>query len=123
MLVDTRGTGKLDMSYIRSLSNPEGLYIYSGEGGLEIVFPASNNRSSITCDELDFCRFVEKWRKNHDDKFSYKNFTIEERKSGNTFKWYLTIGGYKDIEMWYVTWIHIVNNVLKESDRPARPES
>lgn len=102
------------MSYIRCLSNPEGLYIYGSSAGLEICFPAVDNRKTIICNNSDFEKFVRKWdSEGMPDEFSYKEFSIvEENRGSGEFKQYLKIGN-EEIEMWHVTWMYIVHNVLR----------
>lgn len=106
------------MSYIRCLSNPEGLYIIGTSEGVEIfgekpiVMPAKDFNNLIKMYVKDRC--------NEDFqsggiKLVYKRVPPFKDtvfgKMGN-FKWVLTFKKRR-VEMWDVTWNHIVCNNMR----------
>jgi hypothetical protein len=98
------------MSFIRCLSNPEGLYVFGSSRGIEF-WTSLNPITDIVCDTQDFYEFVRQWFEFCEDEFSYKNLVYKYEKRLDDFKVYLKVDN-NEIEMWYVTWMYIVNNVL-----------
>lgn len=99
------------MSYIRCLTNPEGLYIYENlNGNLEIL---RHNKDNIICNAEDFYQFILNWFEYCDDKYSYKNISIndDQRNDVDDFKTFIKIDN-DVIEMWHVTWMYIVYEIL-----------
>ena len=96
------------MSYIRSTSNPEGLYVYEGTKGIYF----QDLKRGVICDQKDFKTFVTLFSNGYWDYFSYKNISIKEVNKNNNFKIILTIDN-TEFEMWYVTWMYIMNNILR----------
>ena len=94
------------MSIISNLSNPEGLYIYKSASGLNFI---TSNLYAV-CDPDNFQQFVEMYRNGGYEELKWKNFSIKENEK---LKILLTI--YEtEFEMWLVTWMYIVNSILKE---------
>lgn len=102
------------MSYIRSGSNPECLYIFGSKSGLEIYggdARKGENYFHLIPQETwnGLCRqFVEFY-----DDAIFKGASITEEKVGDHFKHILR---YEDwsIEMWEVTWYYIVDRYRDE---------
>lgn len=103
------------MSYIRSLSNPECLYIFGSRESLEIHVGYSTSLGEeyegwsryLPLDVWDeFCQgFVnEYWP----DEYEHRGLSIKEEKVGDNFKMVLR---YEDwaLPMWTVTWAYIID--------------
>lgn len=116
------------MSYIRSTSNPEGLYIWGN--GKDVIIVTTNFHEHIP--QKIFDGLLEKCRKEFDNNINYKKASIKEVwviKKHKCNKWCkmknkktgkLIYGcpanlkirlSYKNwhIDMWQVTWEHILN--------------
>ena len=87
------------MSYIRSTSNPEGLYIWGDQKEVTIV--------------KGFNGLIKKYHKNFSD-CKFKEAEIKEIKSGKNFKMCLSFNNWKCI-MWNVTWDYIVLSNIKKT--------
>ena len=104
----------LNMSIIRSTSNPEGMYIWNEGSGLK--FTNLHGEKNATCEFSDFYNFVKEWYEGGiDDEHSFwsGNLQYEYRRSKKEFEYksFLTVGDVT-FEMWYVTWMCIVHNTL-----------
>ena len=98
------------MSYIRSGSNPEGLYIIGNTRG-QVEFLGADGCWGIP--RSVFHHVALRWFDGaHEDKVSYRGLTVEEKQvaPNGDFKVVLT---YKDhtVKMWAVTWDYIVNGI------------
>ncbi len=91
------------MSYIRSTSNPEGLYIWADQKEFYIV---KGPKTIGTIPINVFNGLIKKYHKNFSD-CTFKNAEIKEIKSGKNFKMCLSFNNWKCI-MWDVTWDYIV---------------
>ena len=96
------------MSYIRSTSNPEGLYIWSN-GKMTYISAGTNLNLTVPSDIWD--RFLEKclgldyW---DDDKREYDGMTAEEILPGKIFISYPS--WESPVEMYYTTWHYILHS-------------
>jgi len=98
------------MSYIRCLSNPEGLYVYENAGGLVFCMPYP--QKGVTCNTANFHEFIKRYDENNWDDFEWNDFSVKEENRNGDYKIYLKIDGI-EFELWYVTWAHIVYEVLR----------
>jgi hypothetical protein len=103
------------MSYIRSTSNPEGLYIWSDGNTVEIANPKMNETYQIPKDI--FNGLILKYRKKQDE-CKFKGATIRDvwelENNVNLPKIELAYNDWK-ITMWEVTWYYIIysNKIIK----------
>lgn len=107
------------MSYIRCLSNPEGLYIIGTSQGVEIV-----GEKPIIMPEKDFNNLIKMYVKDRcgenfksgDIRLVYKPVApFKDTPMGKIgdFKWVLTFKKRR-VEMWDVTWNQIVCNSMRD---------
>ena len=92
------------MSYIRSTSNPEKLYIWSNGDEVTIMM---GNETVGTIPTSIFNGLIKESLNNYFDECEYKDASISDDE--NDFKIRLK---YKniDISMYFVTWYYIVNS-------------
>lgn len=101
------------MSYIRCLSNPEGLYIWHDTSGYIVV---SYRAGMFACAVEDFNYLLEQWDKNGTFA-SRPTCSVKETKK---FKVQLTLRGHdgqkppKRITMWLVTWAYICRHLPRK---------
>ena len=98
------------MSYIRSTSNPEKLYIW-GDEKLVNIYQGPNNLGRVPVSI--FNGLLDKYRKNyHNHPCEHKGAKIDEILIDGEFKMKFA---YENIEvvMWDVTWEYIVNTNIK----------
>ena len=118
------------MSYIRCLSNPEGLYIFDDGKNMNFaigdklqIIPSGYFNSFITA----YLKKENAWR---EDDFTWGKISIKEvfvlhKKKPDDFQKFLKVkpGSYKYelryngkliARMWHVTWCYIVNNFRQE---------
>lgn len=94
------------MSYIRSVSNPERLYIWGGSRGIVEIAVGSNDLLHIP--RHVFRGILRRWYQRQDDITKYRGATMTQTKD---FKYELT---YKDwtrdekVKAFDVTWMYIV---------------
>lgn len=91
------------MSYIRSTSNPEGLYIWADEKEVSVM---KGSKIIGIIPVAIFNGLIRKYYKSLED-CAYKGAEIREIKSGKNFKTCLTYNNWKCV-MWEVTWSYIV---------------
>lgn len=100
------------MSYIRSTSNPEGLYAWATE---DTVYLKENHLTENEIPRQIFETAIKKHLKNGEEDVIYKSFSIGETWEKDKFGVNLpkVIISYKDwsYTMWYVTWFYIIKNV------------
>jgi hypothetical protein len=87
------------MSYIRCLSNPEGLYVWLDVNGMIAISVGTRKVRYVPF--KSFVKFCKKWVKHWDYELEYKGFRTNESKK---FKIEFS---YKDefkFEFWDVTW-------------------
>lgn len=104
------------MSYIRSLSNPEGLYIFGSKSGVEIYGPWKEDNSHFHLVPYEvWDGFCSEFVKEYDDELEYMGMSItyEKRKDGSDFKYYLKYEDW-ELEMWAVTWDYIISRYHDE---------
>lgn len=116
------------MSFIRSLSNPEGLYIFGSSGGVEIYEKnwweedeEGNNGWHIVPYD-DWFGIVEAYYDGESvvdadgltdgETFRFGPFLLEYKKVDNDFKQVLSHEDGWKIEMWDITWQYIVNSTI-----------
>lgn len=98
------------MSYIRSISNPEGLYIFGSEEGVEIM--RGSEMIGVIPTEV-FTGLIKEYIDGFCENCEYKGASIKE-------KWILghpkTVLSYNNfnIIMWEVTWYYIASNNYKK---------
>jgi hypothetical protein len=92
------------MSYIRSTSNPEALYIYEGGHGVEVI---AGPRTVFTADVEQFRRLMVKAKRDLyvETVFEVGDLKLEETKS---FKWKLSKKGEGSVTMWMTTLVYIL---------------
>lgn len=105
------------MSYIRSTSNPEKLYVFGSANGIEW----HNRAYSFTIPYEIFdaaCReYVET-----DEAVDHQGLSIQMEKRGDDFKIVLRWGGH-EVEMWEVTWDAITDRYRIEDRLRIEEES
>jgi len=135
------------VSFIRSTSNPEGLYIWHDiDGYVDVSFggvapPLASKQRSARIPSKTFFKAVSRWDKNYgaDEKVSVGGFTIEERhifvKTGKVVRggskaWlrdrrlrtaFLVRISYRGtfVHLWRVTWQYVVRNAMERLERPV----
>lgn len=96
------------MSYIRSTSNPEALYIWGDNKEITVVKgPTIVGYMPISV----FNGLIKKYHKHFDD-CSYKGAEVKDVKVGKNFKIRLSYGDWS-VNMWDVTWSYIVLSNIK----------
>lgn len=102
------------MSYIRSTSNPEGLYIW-GDGKTVTITKGPKTIGYIPTNI--FHGLIKKYNQNfYPDECSYKGASIKEVHIGKNFKVQLSYDNWK-VNMWDVTWHYIVSVNYKKPGR------
>lgn len=96
------------MSYIRSTSNPEALYIW-GDGKEVTIMKGFDIVGTIPV--TVFNGLIRKYHKHFED-CTYEGAEVKEVKSGKNFKIRLSYKGWKCF-MWDVTWSYIVLSNIK----------
>lgn len=103
------------MSYIRSTSNPEGLYIWHDVNGPVIV--TTQTRDGRLPLEV-FEGIMRRWGRDpflyvyDDEGLTFKGATMKVNK--RNWKWQLNYTGWeKPVECYQVTWEHVARNVLR----------
>ena len=92
------------MSYIRSLSNPEGLYIFGNlQGTVEIYH---DGPISKTMPLEIFEGLCKAYFDNFGECTEYEGASIGEEKRDGHFKYVLRYENW-EVEMWFVTWSYI----------------
>lgn len=97
------------MSYIRCLSNPEGLYVWADCDGTTYFWiggEENDDKSCIRIPNHHFVKVCEKWYEG-EDPLSYKGVKVYE--DNKDWKIVLSYKG-KSIRMWRVTWEYIVRH-------------
>ena len=103
------------MSYIRSISNPEGLYIVGTGENVEIHLgrKSAEPYKTLYIPTKVFKGLIKKFaREDPDDYCKYEGALIEFVKIGNDFKWRLVYDDW-EVYMWEVTWEYIVTKKTK----------
>lgn len=115
------------MSYIRTLSNPEGLYIFGGRDGVEIYVswkgqPETNGFIGTVPQETwdALCRAYTSWDYDENESLNIDHLWLTwdwvEDEDGRNYKAML---GYKSdwiLTMWEVTWEYIISRYRRERD-------
>jgi hypothetical protein len=101
------------MSYIRCLSNPEGLYIWGDVHGYCAITCNRSGHKMICIDQRDWDRLLKSWA-------TYpRDLTIGCLHLTETPKYKIRLHGADvngkkfSITMWEVTWSYIVNNRIR----------
>lgn len=105
------------MSYIRSGSNPEGLYIW-GDGEGKLFVAKDGNMKAIPKD--DFHGIILAWWNNDEDLTELTFGDAKMVQNPNTFKWTLHHKSWNNefsVEAWDVTWHYLVCDI-KWRDTP-----
>jgi hypothetical protein len=103
------------MSYIRSGSNPEKLYIWGD--GINFYIEEGFNDSKVIPKKI-FIGLIKKWLKNNWEDTTFKDASVKEvwvtddKTNEKESKIELSYDGWK-IHMWLVTWVYIThtNNI------------
>jgi len=112
------------MSYIRYLSNPEGLYIWGD--GKNVNFTLASEKEILTMPQKTFDKLIKKYIKSYGDDISYRGASIKEvfvkNNKMNPKPFWKIVGKYDGnyqmrlsyknwhIDMWLVTWEYIINH-------------
>lgn len=105
------------MSYIRTGSNPEGLYIWGDEKTVHISRKKGKN---VTVPEPVFISFIEEYWKTFKyrgvpDSLTFNGLTVSEVFIKGDPKIELSYGNHWTIYMWYSTWYYLMaNNRLRK---------
>lgn len=97
------------MSYIRCLSNPEGLYIWGSDKKTNEVYISLGVEKLKVLSLSDFNKIIKKFNNYEEDgNEMYKSgkIKLEYIKVGKDFKYRLSCGKWH-IDMWEVTWQYI----------------
>ena len=119
------------MSYIRCLSNPEGLYIFGSRKCIEI-YGAGDFQGKFVPYHVWY-GFFQKYKDNygfwrHDketnmDFGSYRGFRCgevwDDSEGKRRLQVYMSYAGW-EIRMWHVTWAYIANGVEQHLPVPKR---
>jgi len=105
------------VSYIRSTTNPEGLYIVGT--GKEVEFYKGCEYPGVMPPDV-FNKLIDKWIENYQEDTEIEGAKIEEvwiNAKGDPSRMRLS---YKDwyIDMWYVTWYYIARSNYGRSKSP-----
>lgn len=98
------------MSYIRSTSNPEGLYVFGGAQGVE-WYERSRHLFTIPYDVWDLLvrEYIEQ------DEVNRPDLIVRERVlDGNRLRVVLRWQAHEPVEMWDVTWECIISRYRME---------
>ena len=125
-MVDGQSTGlfgryskEVQVSYIRSTSNPEGLYIWHDMSGPVFIVSGRIRREHKLPVEA-FEGIMRRWGRDpflyDDDGAGFKGATMTLNK--RNWKWQLNYPGWKKpVECYQVTWEHVARNVLRRRRR------
>jgi len=97
------------MSYIRSLSNPEGLYIFGDGRNIELI--VKKEPIKLMPPQI-FKSLMLKWLDNDfdDDELDFEGAKLKVEKRNENFKWILSYADWQ-IEMWEVTLFYVATSV------------
>ena len=104
------------MSYIRSTSNPEGLYIFGTEYDVEICV-GSEDALHIPLEIFD--KLIVAFIDGYCEDCEYCGATIKEDWIAGEFKCILAYDNWS-VEMWYVTWYYIAQSNYVNAKRYLR---
>jgi hypothetical protein len=100
------------MSYIRSLSNPEKLYIWSDGVNVHIAEGVKENK---IMPRSIFHGLVRKWLRNRWEDCTFKDASVKEvwlnKGNKSELRIELSYDGWK-VYMWPVTWVYITHTNL-----------
>lgn len=103
------------MSYIRSITNPEELYIVGSHAGIEI-YAGQDNQRLVPYDV--FHTLLLKWYEEHED-VEYKGASLKCEHIGTGFRWVLRYTAWPDrsLVLWETT-LQVVADDVKRRERP-----
>ncbi len=107
------------MSYIRSGSNPESLYIWADSGNT-IHISNGNSDEYNTIPEKVFHGLIRKWIRQHEEDTEFKGASVKsvlvKNKKEKVVNIILSYDDWR-YNMWEVTWYYIVHENIEKINR------